>query len=180
MLQPMNGVTRSWTRLSDWTTAVYWYSYGGLVTKNPPVNAGDGGSIPGLGRSLKEGNGNSFQYSGQENAMDGGPWQATVHRVTEELEKTSQQNNNNSSYEKAYCTHHVTLFTESQRKRVWTRSHVPSLRGFDKWQCSRSRDSIIKYYWGWNDGSKLRATSVSIQLDNKFQQHVLLYQFMCH
>ena len=111
--------------------------------------------------------------------MNSGAWQATVHRVTKELD-TTQRLDNNNSYEEAYCTHHVTLFTESQRKILWTRSHVPSLRGFDKSQCFRSRDSIIKYYWGWNDGSKLRATSISIQLDNKFQQHVLLYQFMCH
>jgi len=31
---------------------------GGSVVKNPPANAGDVGSIPGLGRSPEEGNGN--------------------------------------------------------------------------------------------------------------------------
>ena len=31
---------------------------GGSVIKNPPANAGDTGSIPGLGRSPGEGNGN--------------------------------------------------------------------------------------------------------------------------
>ena len=36
--------------------------------------AGNPGSVPGLGRSLGEGNGNSPQYSGLENPMDGGPW----------------------------------------------------------------------------------------------------------
>ena len=35
--------------------------------KNPPQNAGDLGSIPGLGRSPAEGNGNPLQYSGLEN-----------------------------------------------------------------------------------------------------------------
>jgi len=30
---------------------------------NPPANAGDTGSIPELGRSLREGNGNPLQYS---------------------------------------------------------------------------------------------------------------------
>ena len=39
---------------------------------------GDVGSIPGLGRSSEEGNGNSFQYSGLENPIDRGAWQATV------------------------------------------------------------------------------------------------------
>ena len=36
---------------------------GGSVVKNLPVNAGDSGSIPGLGRSPAEGNGNPLQYS---------------------------------------------------------------------------------------------------------------------
>ena len=56
-----------------------------LVVKNPPVHAEysrDAGSIPGLGRSPGEGNGNPFQYSCLENSMDRGAWQATVHRVT--------------------------------------------------------------------------------------------------
>ena len=35
---------------------------GGSV-KNLPANAGDTGSIPGLGRSPGEGNGNPLQYS---------------------------------------------------------------------------------------------------------------------
>ena len=37
-------------------------------------NAGDLGSIPGLGRSPSEGNGTPLQYSCQENPMDGGAW----------------------------------------------------------------------------------------------------------
>ena len=41
-----------------------------LVVKNPPVNAGDAGSIPGLGRSPGGGRGNPFQYSCLENPMD--------------------------------------------------------------------------------------------------------------
>ena len=39
------------------------------MVKNPPANAGDTGSIPGLGRSPREGNGNSLQYSCLENPM---------------------------------------------------------------------------------------------------------------
>ena len=42
-------------------------------------NAGDLGSIPRLGRSPGEGNGNPFQYSCLENSMDRGSWWATVH-----------------------------------------------------------------------------------------------------
>ena len=51
------------------------------VVKNPPANAGDAGSIPGLGRSPEEGNGNPLQYSCLENPMDRGAWQDTVHGV---------------------------------------------------------------------------------------------------
>ena len=42
---------------------------------------GDLGSIPGLGRSPGEGNGNPLQYSFLENPMDRGAWQATVHSI---------------------------------------------------------------------------------------------------
>ena len=40
---------------------------------------GDLGSIPGLGRSPGEGNGYPLQYSGLENSMNRGTWQAIVH-----------------------------------------------------------------------------------------------------
>ena len=43
------------------------------MVKNLPANAGnvrDVGLIPGLGRSLEGGHGNSFQYSCLENSMD--------------------------------------------------------------------------------------------------------------
>ena len=54
---------------------------GGTVVKNPPSNAGDAGSIPGLGRLPGEGNGNPLQYSCLENPMDRGGWWAILHRV---------------------------------------------------------------------------------------------------
>ena len=49
------------------------------MVKNPPRNAQDAGSIPGLGKSPGEGNGNPLQYSCLENPMDKGAWRATVH-----------------------------------------------------------------------------------------------------
>ena len=54
---------------------------GGSVVKNLPANAGDMGSIPGLGRSLGGGNGNPLQYSCLENPTDRGAWKATFHGV---------------------------------------------------------------------------------------------------
>ena len=53
------------------------------VSKESARNAGDLGSIPGLGRVPGEGNGNPLQYSCLENPMDRGAWWATVHGVTE-------------------------------------------------------------------------------------------------
>ena len=51
--------------------------------KESACKAGDLGSIPGLGGSPGEGNGNPLQYSCLENAMDRGAWWATVHGVAE-------------------------------------------------------------------------------------------------
>ena len=54
---------------------------GSSAVKHPPDKAGDADSIPGLGRSLAEGNGNPFQYSCLGNPIDRGTWRATVHGV---------------------------------------------------------------------------------------------------
>ena len=54
---------------------------GGSEGKESACNGGDLGSIPELGRSLGEGNGNPLQYSCLENLMDRGAWQTTVHGV---------------------------------------------------------------------------------------------------
>ena len=54
------------------------------VVKNLPANAGDArdtGSIPGLGRSPGEGNGNPLRYSCLENPMDRRAWWAVIHGV---------------------------------------------------------------------------------------------------
>ena len=47
---------------------------GGSEVKASASNAGDPGSIPGSGRSPREGNGNPLQYSCLENPMDWGAW----------------------------------------------------------------------------------------------------------
>ena len=54
---------------------------GGSDGKASVCNLGHLGSIPGLGRSSGEGNGNPLQYSCLENPMDRRAWQATVHGV---------------------------------------------------------------------------------------------------
>ena len=55
---------------------------GGSDGEESACNAEDLGSIPGLGRSSGEGNGNALQDSCLETFMDRGGWQAIVHGVT--------------------------------------------------------------------------------------------------
>ena len=50
--------------------------------KESSCNAGDPGSIPGMGRSPGEENDNPLQYSCLENSMHRGACRATVHGVT--------------------------------------------------------------------------------------------------
>ena len=64
------------------------------IGKESACSAGDPGSIPGLGRSPREGNGNPLQYSCLENSMNRGTWLATVPRVAKSHRvKTGLSNN---------------------------------------------------------------------------------------
>ena len=106
----------------SWTTSLYWevlntqfvFSY--LTLGNNPgssngeesaCNAGDPGSISGLGRSPGEGNGNLLQYSCLENPMDSRAWRTTVHGVA----KTQTWLNNYTSYwQEVWCQSGSHLF----------------------------------------------------------------------
>ena len=57
--------------------------------KASACSTGDPGSIPGLGRSPGEGNGNPLQYSCPENSMDWEAWWATVHGVAKSQTRLS-------------------------------------------------------------------------------------------
>ena len=57
--------------------------------KESACNAGDMDSIPGLGRSPGEGNGNPPQYSCLKNPRDRGAWQAAVHGVAKSQTRLS-------------------------------------------------------------------------------------------
>ena len=83
-----------WKKNCDWTTGFVvkkdffksgydnnWSFLGGSDDEESACSAGDPGSIPGLGRSLGEGNGNPLYYSCLENSMDSVAWWATVHGV---------------------------------------------------------------------------------------------------
>ena len=82
---------------------------GGSDGKASARNAGDPGSILGLGRSPGEGNGNPLQYSCLENSMDGGAWKATVHGVTKS--QTRLSNFTHSLFRSSYilCLQYTTL-----------------------------------------------------------------------
>ena len=71
--------------------------YGG---KEYACNAGDAGSIPGLGRPPRGGNGNPLQYSCLGNFMDSEACQATVHGIAKSRTKLSNW----------ACTHHISCF----------------------------------------------------------------------
>ena len=57
--------------------------------KESACNAGNLGSIPGLGRSPGKGHGNPLQYSVLEISMDRGAWRATVHGIAESQTRLS-------------------------------------------------------------------------------------------
>ena len=63
------------------------------MVKNLAANAGDVGSIPGLGRSPGEGNGNPLQYSCLGNHMDRGAWKAMVHGIARDSDISLGLNN---------------------------------------------------------------------------------------
>ena len=76
----------------DRTRVSYMFSAlpdGGSDGKVSACKAGDLGSIPWSGRSPGGTNGNPLQYACLENPMDGGTWQATVHRVTKSRTRLS-------------------------------------------------------------------------------------------
>ena len=68
-----------WGLLSSWQRAGFSPQW--LLLNLLAIQGSD--LIPGLRRSPGEGNGNPLQYSGLENSMDRGAWQATVHGVAE-------------------------------------------------------------------------------------------------
>ena len=94
----IHGVTKSQTRLSDWTElnwtelkrikwinvckALKWGFCGSSVDKESACHEGDLDSIPESGRSPGEGNGDPLQYSCLENSMDRRVLWATVHGVS--------------------------------------------------------------------------------------------------
>ena len=77
-----------------------------LVIKNLSAiagDAGDSGSILGLGRSPGGGNSNPLHYSCLGNPMDRGAWWATVLGVIKELDTTESAYTQNFFYKLLYA-----------------------------------------------------------------------------
>ena len=87
-----------------------WASQIKLVVKNSPANAGDtreADSVSGSGRSPGGGHGNPLQYSCQENPMDRGVWQATVHAVTKSRTQLKQLRTHTQRHTHAHYSHNL-------------------------------------------------------------------------
>ena len=82
--------------------------------KESTCNAGDLGSIPGLGKSSREGHGNPLQCSLLVNPTDRGTWQATVHGGHKESDTTE-------------VTWHACTPLVSQQQSTKAFSHLESL-----------------------------------------------------
>ena len=85
MVKRLPAMQKTWVRSLGWkhplekgkathSGILAWRIPGGSDGKESACNAGDLGSVPGLGRSPGEGNGNQLQYSCLENPMDRGAW----------------------------------------------------------------------------------------------------------
>jgi len=79
-----------WAVFQPVTILTLWDFPGGSDGKESACNAGDLGSISGLGRSPGEGNGYPLHYSCLEKSMDRGAWRAIVYGIT----KSQTQLNN--------------------------------------------------------------------------------------
>ena len=86
----------------------------GLEGKESGCNAGDSGSVPGLGRSPGEGNGYQLQYSCLENSMDRGAWW---------LQSMGPLNNNNNQWLRIHLL----------MQGMWVQSLVGELRAHVLW-----------------------------------------------
>ena len=80
-----------------------------LSGKNLPANVGAAGAmgwIPGLGRSPGGGNGNTLQYSYQDNPMDRGTWWATVYWVAKNWTELSMKTHTHTHTLVLLCSPH--------------------------------------------------------------------------
>ena len=150
----VHGVAKSQTRLRDWTETIPFSRWSSQprdriqvsliagrfftscatreMTKNFLASPGDMSSIPGLGRSPGEGNGNSLQYSCLGNPTDKRAWQAVVHGGFKELHMTEQLNNNKILYslmtESSLISASLWHIEYAKYSPIWCEVPVPEVR----------------------------------------------------
>ena len=105
-------------------------------------NAGDTrgtGSIPGLGRTPGEGDGNPLQYSCLENPTDSGAWWATV-QISDQKYKTS--NKTDQRYMKLPSSLGVELRISAEEESRWRRNRTE--RSLSLLQIHRKNKRTVK------------------------------------
>ena len=89
-------------------------------------DAGDKGSIPGLERSLGEGNGYALQYSCLKNPMDRRAWQTIVQRVAKSQTPLSTQ----LLCSLVYWGKWILVYTQKLMVVGWMRSRLSEFQEF--------------------------------------------------
>ena len=112
----------------------------GSVSRESVCNARDPGSIPGLGRSPREGNGNPLQYSCLENYTDRGAWWLIVHGVAKNQTLFSNKTTTTCLAKKLEGSLSA---LEWQNPQAWQRvtPHSPS-----------QKNVILCWKWVWDQG----------------------------
>ena len=122
----VHGVKKSQTRLK-WLSTQHPMWNRGFPGKESTCNAGDQGSIPGLGRSPGGGHGNPFQYSCLENphgqrSLAGYSPQGCKESATTAWLTTAQRGTESIPWHRAvfsvWCLSHVTIVKFSQLRCI--------------------------------------------------------------
>ena len=105
----------------------YHLMIGGLPSdsdgKESTCNAGNVGSIPGLGRPMEKEMANPLQYSCLENSMDRAAWWATVHGVAK-----SQSNSTHTWWPNTVCIYQFTISVSQTSRHNLTEYSAQGLR----------------------------------------------------
>ena len=145
---PMDCSTPGFPALtSSWSLLKLMSSSAG---KDSTCNAGDPSSIPGSERSTGEGKGYLLLYSGLENSLDWGAWQATVHGVTK---SRTRRSNFHLHIESVMSSNHLILCHPLLLSSIF-----PSIRVF-------SSESTLHIRW-----PKYWSFSFSISPSNEYSE----------
>ena len=146
---------------------------GGSDGKESTCNAAEPGSIPGLGRSPGEGNGNPLQYSYLATSMNRGAWWAKVHGVAKSWTKLNDQHFHFDVVglsglwklgHKVYCDYSSKTTGREQRSGL---SLVVLLQGLN--ESRRSRDTLgyeqlePGVFWQWQHSKSVDGTATWTQ-----------------